>query len=327
MQATDKGPSKSESALSWPGQRKWPLLKMENSSAKYDPQPNLRRSYCKFSMFHFSQYRIFVGLCLALLLSACGGSAGFPPKVTAIKAQTLQYGRTATLLLGGRDMRLSMVVDTGGKCTNPSFASNSSTELMTFNCTVTAVGEMPVTVKDAEGHVLHSTTLTVPKPQVALATSKGSITIELDPVAAPITVNNFLSYVNSGFYKSTLFHRVIAGFVVQGGGYTTGMVKKEGQLDPIKLESNNGLLNLRGTVAMARTNVADSATSEFFVNLVDNATLNYQGVNSPGYAVFGTVVEGMDVIDAIAAVPTATTNGFDDVPTSDVTITLALQVK
>lgn len=264
---------------------------------------------------------------MALLLSACGGSAGFPPKVTAVKAQTLQYGRTATLQLGGRDMRLSMVVDTGGKCTNPSFASNSTTELMIFNCTVTAIGEMPVIVKDAQGNVLHSTSLTVPKPQVALATSKGSITLELDPVAAPITVKNFLDYVNSGFYKSTLFHRVIAGFVVQGGGYTTGMVKKEGQRAPIQLESNNGLLNVRGTVAMARTNVADSATSEFFVNLVDNTTLNYQSANNPGYAVFGTVVQGMDVVDAIAAMPTGTSNGFADVPTTDVTISLALQVR
>lgn len=264
---------------------------------------------------------------MALLLSACGGSAGFPPKVTAVKAQTLQYGRTATLQLGGRDMRLSMVVDTGGKCTNPSFASSSTTELMIFNCTVTAIGEMPIIVKDAQGNVLHSTSLTVPKPQVALATSKGSITLELDPVAAPITVNNFLDYVNSGFYKSTLFHRVIAGFVVQGGGYTTGMVKKEGQRAPIQLESNNGLLNVRGTVAMARTNVADSATSEFFVNLVDNTTLNYQSANNPGYAVFGTVVQGMDVVDAIAAMPTGTSNGFADVPTTDVTISLALQVR
>ncbi len=264
---------------------------------------------------------------MALLLSACGGSAGFPPKVTAVKPQTLQYGRTATLQLGGRDMRLSMVVDTGGKCTNPSFASSSTTELMIFNCTVTAIGEMPVIVKDAQGNVLHSTSLTVPKPQVALATSKGSITLELDPVAAPITVKNFLDYVNSGFYKSTLFHRVIAGFVVQGGGYTTGMVKKEGQRAPIQLESNNGLLNVRGTVAMARTNVADSATSEFFVNLVDNTTLNYQSANNPGYAVFGTVVQGMDVVDAIAAMPTGTSNGFADVPTTDVTISLALQVR
>ncbi len=271
--------------------------------------------------------RSIVFLGLAGLLSACGGG-GIQPKVTAIQAQSLQYGRTASLLLGGRDMRVSMTVDTGGKCTNPSFATaNSNTEQLVFNCTVNATGDMPVTVKDAEGQVLYSTTLNVPLPQVALVTSQGSLTLELDPVAAPVTVNNFLSYVNSGFYKSTLFHRVIPGFVVQGGGYTSGMVKKTGQRAPIALESNNGLQNLRGTVAMARTSEANSATSEFFINLVDNASLNYQNASNPGYAVFGKVVQGLSVADTIATLPTGTTQGFANVPTQDVTITLAQQIR
>lgn len=278
-------------------------------------------------MTHSPRIPFAFSLCLALLLSACGGSSEIGPKVTAVKAQTLQYGRTATILLGGRDMRLSMVVDTGGICTNPSYANTSTTELLVLNCTVTATGNMPITVKAANGDVLHTTSLTVPKPQVAMATSQGNFTLELDPVAAPLTVNNFLGYVNSGYYKSTLFHRVISGFVVQGGGFTTGMVKKAGQVAPIKLESNNGLQNLRGTVAMARTSVPDSATSEFFVNLVDNTSLDYKGSNAPGYSVFGTVVQGMNVIDAIAASPTGTTNGYSDVPVTDITITLAVQVR
>jgi peptidyl-prolyl cis-trans isomerase A (cyclophilin A) len=139
-------------------------------------------------------------------------------------------------------------------------------------------------------------------------------------------VNNFLSYANSGFYSNTLFHRVMSGFVIQGGGYTTGMVKKEGQKDPIVLESNNGLSNLRGTVAMARTNVPDSATSEFFINHVDNLFLNYS-TTSAGYAVFGKVLQGMDVVDAIAAKATGMLNGEKSLPLEEITITSAFQVK
>ena len=152
--------------------------------------------------------------------------------------------------------------------------------------------------------------------------------LELDPAAAPITVNNFLSYVNNGFYQNTLFHRVISGFVIQGGGYTTGLVKKDGQKDPIVLESNNGLTNLRGTVAMARTNDPNSATSEFFINHADNGFLNYSTTN-PGYAVFGKVIQGMDVVDLIASKPTAVSNVLKDVPVpvEDITITSALQIK
>ncbi len=266
---------------------------------------------------------------MLLLLNACGGggSTDFPPVVTAFKVQTLQYSRPALIYIGGNDLRTSMTVESGGVCTNPSFSSSSTTSLLVLTCTVAQVGEMPLTVKDANGKVLYQTSVTVPKPQVTLVTSSGSLTMELDPASAPITVSNFLGYVNSGYYASTLFHRVIAGFVAQGGGYTTGLVKKAGQLAPITLESNKGLSNLRGTVAMARTSDANSATSEFFVNLVANTFLDYQSAASPGYAVFGTVTQGMDVIDAIAALPTGTQNGVANVPLTDVTITSASQVK
>ena len=162
----------------------------------------------------------------------------------------------------------------------------------------------------------------VPVPRI----NQGAFAL-LNPGTAPITVKNFLSYVKSGYYSNTLFHRVIPGFVAQAGGYTTGMVRKPGQLEPIELESNKGLSNVRGTLAMARTNVANSATSEFFINVVDNLFLNYKDPTNPGYAVFGTVVQGMDVVDAIAAEPTAVVNGFADVPLTDVTISMALQSK
>jgi peptidyl-prolyl cis-trans isomerase A (cyclophilin A) len=218
-------------------------------------------------------------------------------------------------------------VESNGKCTNPSFASGSTTDTLVLNCGITVVGDLPLTIKSEDGTVIYTTTLSVPKPQVTLFTTKGVVVLELDPVTAPISSNNYLSYVSKGFYSSTLFHRVIPGFMIQGGGYTTGMVKKVGQLAPIELESNKGLSNVRGTLAMARTNVFNSATSEFFINAVDNTFLDYKNAANPGYAVFGTVVQGMDIVDAIILEPTAVKNGFADVPVSDVVISLVFQTQ
>jgi peptidyl-prolyl cis-trans isomerase A (cyclophilin A) len=141
---------------------------------------------------------------------------------------------------------------------------------------------------------------------VVLETSMGKIEIQLDRQHAPITVNNFVTYVKAGFYNGTVFHRVMPGFVVQGGGFTVNGTEKTTNA-PIKLESNNGLKNLAGTIAMARTNVADSATSEFYINLVDNSDLDYSS-KSAGYAVFGKVISGMDVINQITNVQTGTRN-------------------
>ena len=268
-----------------------------------------------------------VGIALLALLSACGGSTGFPPVITGVKVQSLKYGYTATIYLGGKDLRSSVTVDSNGACTNPSFASNSTTDTLVLNCGVKVVGDLPLTIKAEDGSVIYTTTLTVPKPQVTMFTSKGTIVLELDPTTAPISSNNYLSYVSKGFYTSTLFHRVISGFMIQGGGYTTGLVKKTGQSAPIELESNKGLSNLRGTLAMARTNVFNSATSEFFINVVDNTFLDYKNAGNPGYAVFGKVVQGMDVVDTIVSQSTGILNGFADMPLTDVVISLALQTQ
>ena len=264
---------------------------------------------------------------LACLLTACGGTNDFAPVVTGVKVQSAQYGKTATIYLGGKDLRSNLLVDTSGACTNPTFASNSNTDTLVLNCLVAKTGDFPLVVQTAEGAAIFSTTLNVPLPQVALITAKGSITVELDPTLAPISTNNFLSYVSKGFYRDTLFHRVIPNFVVQGGGYTTGMVKKTDQSAPIALESNKGLSNVRGSLAMARTNLPNSATSEFYINLVDNLSLDYKNAANPGYAVFGKVVQGMDVVDAIAAEPTGVVSGFSDVPLSEIALSLALQTK
>jgi len=156
-------------------------------------------------------------------------------------------------------------------------------------------------------------------PVVRMDTSLGTVLLALDAKAAPATVANFLAYVDKGFFNGTIFHRVIPGFMVQGGGFEQSMLQKAG-MPPIKLETAAGLANDRGAIAMARTSDPDSATCQFFINVVDNAFLNPSPGN-PGYAVFGKVLRGMDVVDAIAKVKTGTRGGMKDVPATPVVIT------
>lgn len=163
------------------------------------------------------------------------------------------------------------------------------------------------------------------RPRVALETSKGTIVLELYPEEAPETVKNFLGYVEDGFFDGTAFHRVIEGFMIQGGGFTPGLERKETRA-PIRNEAATGLSNERGTIAMARTNDPHSATSQFFINTANNARLD-QGPGSPGYAAFGRVVEGMDVVDAIAGVETGHKGGMGDVPLEPVVIEKATVVE
>ncbi len=159
------------------------------------------------------------------------------------------------------------------------------------------------------------------QPMVKMQTSKGNIVIRLDAEKAPVSTENFLSYVRDDFYAQTIFHRVIPNFMIQGGGFTPEMAQKKTQ-NEIKNEADNGLRNLRGTLAMARTQVVDSATSQFFINLVDNSFLDHQGKspNAYGYAVFGQVTEGMDVVDAIAEVTTGNHGYHQDVPQEPIII-------
>jgi peptidyl-prolyl cis-trans isomerase A (cyclophilin A) len=162
-------------------------------------------------------------------------------------------------------------------------------------------------------------------PQVLLKTSMGNIRVELYPESAPKTVANFLGYVASGQYNGTIFHRVIPGFMIQGGGFTTRLEEKPTG-SPIPLESRNGLKNETGTLAMARTSNPNSATDQFFINTVDNQGLDYPGADGNGYAVFGKVVSGFDVVKKIEAVPTGSANGMGDVPTTPVVIESATRV-
>jgi peptidyl-prolyl cis-trans isomerase A (cyclophilin A) len=160
---------------------------------------------------------------------------------------------------------------------------------------------------------------------VRFETSHGSFTIELFPKEAPVTVENFLKYVDDGFFDGTIFHRIVPGFVIQGGGLTAEFDNKETR-DPINNEAKNGLKNGRGWLSMARTSDINSATSQFFVNLSDNAFLDH-GPRDYGYAVFGRVTEGMETVDKIAKVKTGRRKGYQDAPMEDVIITSAKRVE
>lgn len=173
-----------------------------------------------------------------------------------------------------------------------------------------------------------STTPAVKPPvnTVKLNTTMGEILIKLDLENAPVTTENFLKYVEDGFYDGAIFHRVIPNFMIQGGGFTPDMAKKPTN-DPIINEGSNGLKNIRGSIAMARTPNPNSATSQFYINLKNNVALDYIQGQKPGYAVFGTVIEGMDTVDAIAAQRTTTKNGMRDVPAKTIIIESAEAIR
>ena len=177
------------------------------------------------------------------------------------------------------------------------------------------------TKTEPEKEVTISSDVSKPTDRVLFKTSMGEIEFQLYPDKAPVSVKNFIEYVKSGFYNGTIFHRVIPGFMIQGGGLTAGLQRKQTRA-PIVNEAVNGLQNLRGTLSYARLPSIDSATSQFFINLVDNTRLDHRNTTPDGYgyAVFGKVVRGMDVVDAIAAVETGSQRGMDDVPVKPVVI-------
>jgi len=170
-----------------------------------------------------------------------------------------------------------------------------------------------------------SQTTAAAHPKVLFKTTAGNIEVELDPQAAPKTVANFLQYVSSGQYSGTIFHRVIPGFMIQGGGFDAKLNEKATRA-PIPIESNNGLKNVTGAIAMARTSDPNSATAQFFINTVDNAALDYPGRDGYGYAVFGKVIEGLDVVKKIEQVPTTTHGEMENVPSTPIVIQSATVV-
>lgn len=193
---------------------------------------------------------------------------------------------------------------------NTSTASSSNTNSSSAQSSETTRTKQATGEKQVSGN-----------PSVVIKTSKGAITLMLEAEKAPKSVENFLTYVRDGFYEDTVFHRVIPGFMVQGGGMDADMNDKQTR-GSIKNEANNGLKNVRGSVAMARTNMPHSASSQFFINVADNAALNHRSETPQGwgYAVFGEVTEGMDVVDEIVSVPTTSKKGHRDVPVEPIVI-------
>lgn len=273
-------------------------------------------------------------LLASLILAACGGGSDNPGNatVTVMNASGVAYSRTMTVTVSGShldDPGLQMTVD--GPCENIVKLAGAVDYQAGFTCTVTGVGTISPRIRNADGLELGRLTTTVPTPQVTMnarqGTTTGSVVIELDPVAAPITVRNFLSYVNAGFYTNTIFHRVLANQLVQGGGFTTGPTFKPATSLPIVLESSSGLKNLRGTIGMARTSDPDTATTQFFFNLADNSAFDYVDSTTPGYAVFGKVVSGLADLDRLGGVPIQSSTNFPALPATDVVITAAVQTR
>jgi cyclophilin family peptidyl-prolyl cis-trans isomerase len=195
-----------------------------------------------------------------------------------------------------------------------------STSFVTSGCNAKEPGKQTASTQPAPGQP--------PNPKVLIETSKGNITVELFPGNAPISVENFMAHVKSGFYDGTIFHRVIPGFMIQGGGMLPDLTEKP-RGTPIQNEADNGLKNLRGTLAMARMGDPHSATSQFFINVADNPFLDHRGKSFEGwgYAVFGQVVDGMQVVDAIMAVPRGDRGPYQDVPLEPVVMKKVTVIK
>jgi cyclophilin family peptidyl-prolyl cis-trans isomerase len=254
------------------------------------------------------------------------------------------YGRTLLLTVNGSNLDHGLAVTSSAACPDAvrvdAAPLRSTSATAYYRCTVTGVGAGGFAVKSAiDGSTLATVPFTVPLPQVTLSLANGTavngtVVITLAPDRVPLTVNNFLAYVNAGFYDNTVIHRVAADFVVQGGGYAGPVDASTAQTafkpvnDPIKLEAHAGLSNAQWTIAMARTTVPDSATSQFFINLVDNSAILDASPTRAGYAVFGIVTSGADSVRSTAAAPCVSTNvsgAADCTPIPNVVVTSAVQ--
>jgi peptidyl-prolyl cis-trans isomerase A (cyclophilin A) len=279
---------------------------------------------------------------LASLLAACGGGGGggtdssIPPTVSSSSVSATPYSQTAVVTVNGANLGNGLTVSSSG-CSGMALsttAPNVSTGTTAYyTCRVSATGAVAVNIaRSSDGIVLSSASLNVPQPQVTITvnnapgTVSGSMVFSLRPDKTPITVDNFLAYVNSGFYNGTIFHRVVPGFVIQGGGYLpSGALKTT--LAPITLEVGKGLSNVQWSVAMARLSDPNTATSQFFINLVDNLALDPSSTSN-GYAVFGSVSAGTAVANAIVGAPCApAAPGSDCLPSPSMVIVSAQQTQ
>lgn len=276
--------------------------------------------------------RLALALIAAAVLAGCsGGSAGDAPSVTSIGATNARYGSTTEIIVGGRNLRNGARVVVEGPCENLAPVLGATQDTMRYSCDVRGLGQIRARVLDDNDQGLALLTLTIPTPQVEINTTQGAFTLELDPVAAPLTVRNFLTYVNSGFYRNLLFHRALKDRLIQTGAFASGLTTPVSTIrSPITLESNNGLKNLRATIAMARTAGApNSATSQWYVNVADNPDFDFVDEANPGFAVFGRVIGGMATVDTISAVDVRPdlARGLGEVPVTEISITAATQIR
>lgn len=264
---------------------------------------------------------------LSLLLVACSGGGQDPsPVVSEVQVDQLRYGQTSTFKLLGVNLKQDFQVSIT-QCMNLQVLPGGTDLEQHVSCRPNKVGTLEVTPKTMQGVAMLVQAFEIPNPQVKMSTNFGDLWIELNPDAAPVTVDNFLKYVNANFYNATVFHRLIPQFVIQGGWLNSEMFEKPGASGSIVLESNSGLKNTRGSIAMARGSNPNSATTQFYFNLVDNPKLDYQNEGSPGYAVFGKIVNGLGVLDIMTQISTASLYGLDNVPTSNIRINSAVQIQ
>lgn len=277
-------------------------------------------------------------LAALVVLASCGGGGSDTPAVSDLQASSAMFGRTTTVSVRGANLQ-GVVASIEPGCTEMTRNAGGTDTQQSFSCRINWLGDLRVRVRrETGGAELAMLRLDIPLPQVTFNARQGSgagaatgtFTVELDPEKVPGTVDNFLAYVNQStcFYRDTLFHRVDTSLgVVQAGGYTTNLTTKEGKMPTIALETNRGLSNLRGTIAMARQSAPNSATSEFYINTKDNPVLDYVSPSQPGYAVFGKVISGMADIDRLATVPTTQKGLHDTAPVTEVVITNCSQTK
>jgi peptidyl-prolyl cis-trans isomerase A (cyclophilin A) len=273
---------------------------------------------------------VFFLICIATtsFLNACGGGTGSEspvrttPSVSAVTLGTVVYKKRATFTVTGENLQNGIIATAIG-CSGLAEQPGGTDTSRIYSCVPWFPTDFLLTISASSGETtLKQINVPVPPPQVTLVTTMGTIVVELRPDRAKATVDNFLQYVNDGFYDNTIFHRVVSGFVVQGGGYSVGQTTLKPTRDPIILEapSTTGLRNIQGTIAMARTTGLNSATSQFFINTVNNTSLD-STAGSGEYAVFGSVIQGMDVVKTIETIG-VDSNSW---PTTDVIVTSAKQ--
>lgn len=273
---------------------------------------------------------------IALLLAACGG--GSTTSIANINATNARFGQNMVITFNGQGLDQDLEARVEGPCTAPTRLAGASANALQFSCFVGGVGRIkPYLVDTNGGVVLGSVEVDIPLPRVSLTvtdgTRSGSIELELDPVSAPNSTSQFMAYANAGFYTGTLFHRVQRTVAILGGGFARdadgNMVAKAPNRAAVGLE-RTGLKNLRGTIALYRDAALNSGNAQFFINTVDNPRFDAGSAETPdGYAVFGKVIQGLDVVDAIAAVPVRPdlALGLADVPVTMVRISAVNQTR